>query len=243
MLYLRTLVVNVSALLITSCSSVSAAIRQQRTMIVGGTEAPRGRYPYAVYLMNGDDSPFCGGSMIALDVVLTAGHCLTLTEGIQPFTIVVGRHNVTHSSQGEEFTNNSWGIPHPDYNLYKGDDNDFGLIILPNRTTQNISLVRLNANDTTPIDGEMLTYFGWGVTSPNSTDPPVSDVPLVAEAAVIPNSQCSEIHGVYMGTNETYNGYITENMICTLATGKGKFRCLTTYPSTLNAFATPVANI
>jgi trypsin len=66
----------------------------------------------------------------------------------------------------------------------------------------------------------MLTYFGWGVTDQNSTDPPVSDVPLEVEAPTISNEECSEIHGVYMGQNETYNGYITDNMICTLAFDK-----------------------
>lgn len=57
-------------------------------------QAPKGRYPYAVYLMDGN-SPFCGGSLIAIDVILTAGHCITMTEGIQPYSIVIGRHNVS----------------------------------------------------------------------------------------------------------------------------------------------------
>lgn len=181
-------------------------------------QAPKGRYPYAVYLMDGD-SPFCGGSLIARDIVLTAGHCLTMAEGIQPYAIVIGRHNVSHTAEGEEFTN-AWGIPHPDYNLYRGDDNDFGLIVLPNRTQQNDTLIQLNQDDDLPVDEQLLTYFGWGVTSQNDTDPPTSDVPLEIEAAVISNEKCSMVNGLYMERNETYNGYITDNMICTLAADK-----------------------
>lgn len=204
-----------AALMLPPCASNYAS--SERSMIIGGSEASDSRYPYAAYLMY-DNSPFCGGSLIASDVVLSAGHCLTMTEGVQPYTVVIGRHNVTHTDEGEEFTN-AWGIPHPDYNLYKGDDNDFGLIFLPNRTQQD-TIVRLNKDDDVPIDGQMLTYFGWGVTDQNSTDPPVSDVPLEIETATISNEECSAIDGVYMGHNETYNGYITDNMICTLAFDK-----------------------
>lgn len=92
--------------------------------------------------------------------------------------------------------------------------------MIPNRTQQNVTLVELNKDDDVPTDGRTLTYFGWGVTSQNSTNPPVSDVPLEIEAAVISNEECSNIHGIYMGMNQSYNGYITENMICTLATDK-----------------------
>ena len=35
----------------------------------------RGRYPYAVSLQNPQTGHFCGGSLIAKDVVLSAAHC------------------------------------------------------------------------------------------------------------------------------------------------------------------------
>lgn len=43
----------------------------ERALIVGGQEARRGKYPYFVLINDG-----CGGSLIAPDIVLTAGHCL-----------------------------------------------------------------------------------------------------------------------------------------------------------------------
>ena len=46
--------------------------------IVGGTEvSPKDKYPYSVYLsLNDARESFCGGSLIAPNVVLTAAHCL-----------------------------------------------------------------------------------------------------------------------------------------------------------------------
>jgi hypothetical protein len=41
--------------------------------IVGGFAAPRGRFPYMVYLYGGGF--LCGGTLVAPTVVLTAGHC------------------------------------------------------------------------------------------------------------------------------------------------------------------------
>jgi secreted trypsin-like serine protease len=62
---------------------------RERNLVVGGSATPPGRFPYAVSLQservldsseseNNEqvvDSPVCGGTLIASDVVLTAGHC------------------------------------------------------------------------------------------------------------------------------------------------------------------------
>jgi len=45
--------------------------RRRRQLIVGGQVAQPGKYPYFVSIDNGN----CGGSLIAPDIVLTAGHC------------------------------------------------------------------------------------------------------------------------------------------------------------------------
>jgi len=42
--------------------------------IIGGFQAPIARYQYTVSLQR-DDDHFCGGSLIAPDVVLSAAHC------------------------------------------------------------------------------------------------------------------------------------------------------------------------
>ena len=49
--------------------------RMFQERIIGGIQAMRGRYPYAVSLQNPQTGHFCGGSLIAKDVVLSAAHC------------------------------------------------------------------------------------------------------------------------------------------------------------------------
>ncbi len=53
-------------------------------MIVGGTAAPDGKYPWQVRLYSNMDDTigFCGGSIIAPQWVLTAGHCLIDSDAV-----------------------------------------------------------------------------------------------------------------------------------------------------------------
>ena len=54
--------------------------------IVGGKEvSPKDKYPYSVYLAKQENNPYCGGSLIAPNVVLTAAHC---SKGAHPRTLV-----------------------------------------------------------------------------------------------------------------------------------------------------------
>jgi secreted trypsin-like serine protease len=53
-------------------------------MIVGGTAAPDGKYPWQVRLYSsmGDSVGFCGGSIIGDQWILTAAHCLLNTDAV-----------------------------------------------------------------------------------------------------------------------------------------------------------------
>ena len=47
-----------------------------RPRIVGGTQTSAARYPYIVSLRDANGNHFCGGSLVAPLVVLTAAHCI-----------------------------------------------------------------------------------------------------------------------------------------------------------------------
>jgi secreted trypsin-like serine protease len=68
-------------------------------MIIAGSEAPEGKFPYQVRLYSSmeDKIGFCGGSIIAPQWVLTAAHCMTEgdfnkgpTTALEPTKVVVG---------------------------------------------------------------------------------------------------------------------------------------------------------
>ena len=68
-----------------------ASVSSKSPMIVGGTAAPNGKYPFMAFVKlyrNGKRSGFCAGSLIDQDSVLTAAHCLMNTTGA---VVVVGR--------------------------------------------------------------------------------------------------------------------------------------------------------
>jgi hypothetical protein len=107
------------------------------TRIIGGTQAGQNEYPFAVSLQD-HIGHFCGGSLIARDVVLSAAHC----QG-GPYDCVMGRHNL-QGSQGQEIAM-SRELPHPNYND-RTTDNDFMLIFLKSPATLNndVKLVKPN---------------------------------------------------------------------------------------------------
>lgn len=87
----------VAILLVTlgvACGHALAA--DDNEMIVAGTEAPEGKYPWQVRLYSSmeDQRGFCGGTIIAPQWILTAGHCVTVGEK------EIGPHTTPGSCQG-----------------------------------------------------------------------------------------------------------------------------------------------
>lgn len=66
------------AVLVVLAAAVVAARQQRQLRIAGGWNAPRRRYPWVVSLRRptGSRGHFCGGTLIAPRLVLTAAHCL-----------------------------------------------------------------------------------------------------------------------------------------------------------------------
>lgn len=75
--------------------------------IVGGTEAPVGKYPSFAHVVSGE---LCGGTLIRPDVILTAAHCESAFEP----TVFVGSTLISGGPGSEEI-----GIkaifPHEEY--------------------------------------------------------------------------------------------------------------------------------
>jgi trypsin len=174
------------------------------TRIINGAEANEGRYSYAVSLSD-DIGHFCGGSLIAKDVVLSAAHCAG-----GGYHVVVGRHDLRDESDGEEITVDK-ELVHPDYDT-DSTDNDFMLVFLDSSITENVNLVRISS-DFIP-EGEKVTVMGWGDTHISDEVSRLADELQEVEVTTITNAECDASEGTIGGWDDNYNEQISDNMLC-----------------------------
>lgn len=162
--------------------------------IIGGEPAAEGEFPYIVALADANDPSFnfCGGQLVAEDVVLTAAHC---TEGSAPADFVV-RHGSNDITQTEVYEV-------ADLYVAEGYDggsmvNDWALVKL-SEPIAGAEVVPLAESDTE--DWGTLTVAGWGTTESGSGSQDLLkvDVPYVGD------TDCSGAYG---------SGFDADTMIC-----------------------------
>eukprot|EP00579_Thalassiosira_antarctica_P010214 CAMPEP_0201908604 /NCGR_PEP_ID=MMETSP0903-20130614/669_1 /ASSEMBLY_ACC=CAM_ASM_000552 /TAXON_ID=420261 /ORGANISM="Thalassiosira antarctica, Strain CCMP982" /LENGTH=646 /DNA_ID=CAMNT_0048442989 /DNA_START=76 /DNA_END=2016 /DNA_ORIENTATION=+ len=174
-----------------------------RTRIIGGGRAEPGRFPYAVSFKD-NLGHFCGGSLISRDVVLSAAHC-----DIYQNKAVIGRHDL-NTDEGEEMKVAST-LRHPEYNDIT-TNNDIMLVFLEEPTDQSAEFVKLNYDASSPEISAPVTVAGWGLTGVAESS--VSDVLMTVEVNTISNEECEQSDGLIGGWPASYDGKITDNMLC-----------------------------
>jgi len=174
--------------------------------IVGGVSTEVNEYPWQVGLLSSRFSsiPFCGGTLISSQEVLTAAHC-----GTNIGWVVLGEHDVT-KADGEQKVQVCSTIRHPSYDSNK-IDNDFAILRLCNPVafTREISTACLPSSSSNNYDNVQATASGWGTTSSGGS---LSSTLREVTLDTMTNSQC---------TSNNYAWYqITSNMICAGRAGK-----------------------
>ena len=203
--------------------------REER--IIGGHESTGGRYSYAVSLADRLGS-FCGGSLIAPDIVLTAAHC----AGGDYFAIV-GRHDLD-TAEGDEIQIKK-EIIHPWYEPFT-TNNDFMVLVLVSSTlylgdfhfmfdiilalitfllqerptSAKVSMVQLNDDKSVPEVGGECVVIGWGDTTQDDYTVEISSVLREVSVNVLSNKVCAKSEGEHNGWEDSYRGLITRNMLC-----------------------------
>lgn len=136
-------------------------LNMDENRIIGGTTSAAGAWPFFVKMPDG-----CGGSLVAEDVVLTAGHCYD--EFVNSVVVGASTHFVDAASQVRSIESEM--RPHPDYG---GVRKDFMLFKITRVTKPNLKPIRFNNNPKIPANDEWLTTIGLGrlsQTGPSATE-------------------------------------------------------------------------
>lgn len=139
--------------------------------IVGGEPAVIEQAPYQVSLQY-DGDHFCGGSIIAKNWVLTAGHCVSRRPVDFPYEIRSGATNVNQGSlhrvvavyKHKEYTSNDYGVPMNDIALLKIADSDAF------KFNNQRKAVKLNEGKSSALVGKIGLVTGWGMTDTSIPD-------------------------------------------------------------------------
>ncbi|CRL02399.1 CLUMA_CG015395, isoform A [Clunio marinus] len=168
---------------------LSTVLARPETRIVGGKNAPFGRYPWQVSVRRTSFFGFssthrCGGAVLNENFIATAGHCVDdlLTSQIR---IRVGEYDFSHVQEQLPYIERavSKKIVHPKYNFYTYEY-DLALVKLeqPLEFAPHISPICLPATDDLLI-GQNGTVTGWGRLSEGGTLPSILQevsVPIVS---------------------------------------------------------------
>jgi secreted trypsin-like serine protease len=148
-------------------TATGAVTRKGRDVkILGGAVAAPGQFPWMASLMDSKAErailgAYCGGTVIAPRVVITAAHCV---EGVRPgeMDVVVGRTRLSQDQEGER-------IPVQRILTYPTYDNssvlgDAALLQLARATTVQPLPIAHPADDGLTAPGTRVITSGWGAT-------------------------------------------------------------------------------
>jgi len=186
--------------------------------IVGGVEANPHSWPWMVALMEAGNFQFCGGSLIAPQWVMTAGHCFYGGGPPSSYTVKLGAHNDQQQESTQVVAHVAKIFVHPQYNpsLYS---HDITLLKLtqPVTYTDAISPVCLPfSNDDVEPDDTNGVCTGWGSTREGGNT--VTTLRQVV-VPIVDHQVCNQEYQPH--------GYppIDDTMICAGLTNGGKDSC------------------
>jgi secreted trypsin-like serine protease len=204
-----------------SCGQPSIPPTKLNDFIVGGKLAVPYSWPWQVALFkkarSGKSSFYCGGSVIANQWVITAGHCCYDDPDPSKYTVKLGVYNLTSNNEpGEQVVDVVEVHVNPQYKPVRTDF-DITLLKLANPVTftDHISPVCLPYQDQDlPPVGTNLVVTGWGSIK---EDGRISESLREVLVPLVNQSLCDEDYGPKKIDND--------NMFCAGLQGGGKDSC------------------
>lgn len=161
--------------------------KQRQYRIVGGTDADPAQWPFFVGVFAKNfPTPFCGGTLINKQWVVTAAHCIFQREGVlKPAQTLVVRPSAPDGQPSTSSAQVANIFPHPEYNS-AATTNDIALMRLT--TALNLESSKLALLATTDTErtwghpGICAAVAGWGLTSQRSTkNLQAVNIPIVSQ--------------------------------------------------------------
>ena len=155
-------------------------------------------YPWMTALLNPDrangyDAQFCGGSLIASDVIITAAHCVEDITAAD-VEVAVDVLNLSNITSGERQTVSEI-IIHPDWDT-NTTENDIALLILEDGSVNSgITPISIVESGTTLSAGTDVRALGWGEIENGSYPELLRTVDL--DIASDPGAACGSYGGSY----------------------------------------------
>merc|ERR1711978_654134 len=136
--------------------------------IVGGTEAYPGEFPHQIALLRGGvgGSLMCGGSLVAANRVITAGHCCD-GQSASRLGVRVGSHNLYEDDPDQADIAVDTVANHEDYDSWT-IENDICMLWLADSAdliSSVIDTIGIPSSGQEYPSGHMCTVSGWGTTS------------------------------------------------------------------------------
>jgi trypsin len=193
-----------------ACALLALALPAPASAVVGGKAVQPGAYPFAVAIGTSAGA-FCGGTLIAPDVVLTAAHCITSRRtALDQLRVFAGSPRIS-TDLGAQADSHVAGVTgvfvHPKFSE-ETMHYDAALLRLDHPVT-GVRTVALASSS--PLAGSTVSAAGWGATRERSAKASAYLRSVVLE--IEPTSSCKR-------GNEVLGEYFAPSMLCASKPGR-----------------------